>query len=99
MEVINSTGFGGMQLSNTLCFSGSTGKVGVDTRDVPIAVRLTIGDIDASGSATPYLLFGEGSFTTPASNSGLRIAGGNLYQSNQAKIVAISEAEKLGLPG
>ena len=94
VEVINSTGFGGMQLSNAV-FSGSTGKVGVDARDVPIAVRLTIGDIYASGSATPYLLFGEGSFTVPASNSGLRITGGDLYQSNRAKIVAISEAENL----
>ena len=39
VEVINSTGFGGMQLSNAM-FSGSTGKVGVNARDVPIAVRL-----------------------------------------------------------
>ena len=92
VEVINSSGIGGMQLSNAV-FSGSTGKVGVDARDVPIAVRLTIGDIDASGNATPYLLFGKGSFTVPASNSGLRITGGDLYQSNHAKIVAISEAE------
>ena len=94
MEVINSTGFGGMQLQ-TLSFSGSTGKVGVDARDVPIAVRLTIGDIDASGDATPYLLFGKGSFTVPASNSGLRITGGDLYQSNGALIVAMSEADNM----
>ena len=92
VEVINSIRFGGMQLSNAV-FSGSTGKVGVDARDVPIAVRLTIGDIDASGNATPYLLFGKGSFTVPASNSGLRITGGDLYQNNRAQIVAISEAE------
>ena len=94
VEVINSTGFGGMQFANVR-FSGSTGKVGVDARDVPIAVRLTVFAINASGSATPYLLFGEGSFTVPASNSGLRITGGDLYQSNVAKIVAISEAENL----
>ncbi len=94
VEVINSTGFGGMQLSNAV-FSGSTGKVGVDARDVPIAVRLIIGDISASGDATPYLLFGEGSFTTLAANSGLHITGGDLYQSNRAQIVAISEAENL----
>ena len=93
VEVINSTGFGGMQFANAV-FSGSTGKVGVDARDVPIAVRLTIGDIDASGNATPYLLFGKGSFTVPASNSGLRITGGDLYQSNRAKIVAISKADE-----
>ena len=94
VEVINSIGFGGMQLANAV-FSGSTDKVGVDARDVPIAVRLTIGDIDASGDATPYLLFGKGSFTVPASNSGLRITGGDLYQSNGALIVAMSEADNM----
>ena len=86
VEVINSTGIGGMQLSNTV-FSGSTGKVGVDARGVPIAVRLTIGDIDADGDAVPYLLFGEGSFTVPAGNPGLRITGGDLEQTNSASIV------------
>ena len=86
VEVINSTGMGGMQLSNTV-FSGSTGKVGVDARGVPIAVRLTLGDIDASGDAVPHLLFGEGSFTVPAGNPGLRITGGDLAQTNGASIV------------
>ncbi len=86
VEVINSTGIGGMQLSNTV-FSGSTGKVGVDARGVPIAVRLTVGDIDASGDAVPYLLFSEGSFTVDASNPGLRITGGDLVQTNGASIV------------
>ncbi len=64
VEVINSTGMGGMQLSNTV-FSGSTGKVGV----------------------VPHLLFGEGSFTVPAGNPGLRITGGDLAQTNGASIV------------
>ena len=86
VEVINSTGMGGMQLSNTV-FSGSTGKVGVDARGVPIAVRLTIGDIDASGDAVPHLLFGTGSFTVAASNPGLRITGGDLAQTNGASII------------
>ncbi len=86
VEVINSTGMGGIQLSNTV-FSGDTGKVGVDARGVPIAVRLTVGDIDASDDAVPHLLFGEGSFTVPASNPGLRITGGDLAQTNGASIV------------
>ncbi len=86
VEVVNSTGMGGMQLSNTV-FSGSTGKVGVDARGVPIAVRLTVGDIDASGDAVPLLLFGEGSFTVAAGNPGLRITGGDLAQTNGASIV------------
>ena len=86
VEVINSTGIGGMQLSNTV-FSGSTGKVGVDARGVPIAVRLTVGDIEASGDAVPNLLFGEGSFTVAAGNSGLRITGGDLLQTNGVAVV------------
>ena len=86
VEVVNSTGLGGVQLSNTV-FSGSTGKVGVDARGVPIAVRLTIGDIDASGDAVPHILFGSGSFTVPAGNPGLRITGGDLSQTNGAAVV------------
>ena len=93
VEVINSNRLWWNASCQTLVFSGSTGKVGVDARDVQIAIRLTVHDINASGRATPYLLFGEGSFTVPASNSGLRITGGDLYQSNRAQIVAISEAE------
>ena len=86
VEVINSTGMGGMQLSNTV-FSGSTGKVGVDARGVPIGVRLTVGDIDADGDAVPHLLFGSRSFTVAANNTGLRITGGDLAQTNGASIV------------
>ena len=86
VEVVNSTGLGGVQLSNTV-FSGSTGRVGVDARGVPIAVRLTVGDIDADGDAVPHLLFGEGSFTVAAGNPGLRITGGDLLQTNGAAVV------------
>ncbi len=86
VEVVNSTGMGGVQLSNTV-FSGNTGKVGVDARGVPIAVRLTVGDIDADGDAVPHLLFGEGSFTVAAGNPGLRITGGDLLQTNGAAVV------------
>ena len=86
VEVVNSTGMGGMQLSNTV-FSGSADKVGIDARGVPIAVRLTVGDIDASGDAVPLLLFGSGSFTVAAGNPGLRITGGDLMQTNGAAVV------------
>ncbi len=86
VEVLNSTGMGGMQLSNTV-FSGSTGKTGVDARGTPIAVRLTVGDIDASGDAVPHILFGTGSFTVPAGNPGLRITGGDLAQTNDTAVV------------
>ena len=87
VEVINSTGIGGMQLSNTV-FSASTGKTGVNAEGITIGVRLTVGDIDASGDAVPHLLFGTGSFTLPAVGmTGLRITGGDLLQTNGASIV------------
>ncbi len=86
VEVTNSTGIGGMQLSNTV-FSADTGRTGVVAEGVPIAVRITVGDIDASGDSLPHLLFGEGSFTVQAPNPGLRITGGDLSQSNGNAIV------------
>ena len=67
VEVINSKGFGGMLLANAV-FSGNDGKIGVDASGVPIWVSLTVGDIDASRNAVPYLLFGPGSLTIPAGN-------------------------------
>jgi hypothetical protein len=91
LEVINSTGMGGMQLSNTV-FSGSIGKVGIDARGVSIAVRLTVGNIVASGVAVPHLLFGSGSFTVAAGNPGLRITGGDLLQTNGALVVVAESA-------
>ena len=86
VEIINSTGMGGMQLSNAT-FSATTGRTGVVAEGVPIAVRMTLGDIDASGDAQPYLLFGEGSFTVQAPNTGLRITGGDLSQNNGNAII------------
>ena len=94
VEVIDSVAFGGMQLSNAV-FSGNKGKVGIDARGVRIAVRLTVCDITATGDATPYLLFGEGSFTVEAPNRGLIITGGDLYQDNSRWIEAISSANNL----
>ncbi len=94
VEVAISSGIGGMQLSNTF-FSGDTGKVGVDAFNTPVLVRLTVGDIDASGDATPYLLFGEESFTVNAGNSGLRITGGDLFQSNGAAILTRSQYKSM----
>jgi hypothetical protein len=89
VEVVNSTGMGGMQLSNTV-FSATTGRTGIVAEGVPIAVRLTVGDIDASGDAVTHLLFGSGSFTVAAGNPGLRITGGDLLQTNGASIVIAS---------
>ena len=94
VKVLNSTGFGGMQLANVL-FSGNTGEVGINAEGVPITVRLTVGDIDAKSNAIPFLLFGKESFTSKINNSGLTIAGGDLLQSNGKLIRAIPEVNRL----
>ena len=86
VQIVNSTAMGGIQCANVK-FSGSSGQVGIDARGVPIAVRATVGDIDASGSAAPVLIAGEGSFTVGAANPGMRITGGNLQQSNGASVI------------
>lgn len=86
LEITNSAGMGGILCANTR-FNNSTGDVGLKAPGVPVAVRVLIGDIDASGDAVPNILFGEGSFTVPASNPGLRIPGGDLVQTNEADIV------------
>ncbi len=96
LEIINSTGIGGVQCANTR-FSGKTGKIGIDARGVPVAVRILIGDIDASEDAVPYLQFGSGSFTVRAPNPGLRITGGDLLQSNGSPIIiAPGDSTKAG---
>ena len=86
LEVVNSLSMGGILCANTR-FSASKGKVGIDARNIPIAVRLTVGEIDADEDAVPYFMVGEGSFTVNASNPGLRLTGGNLQQSNGASII------------
>jgi hypothetical protein len=86
LEVVNSLSMGGILCANTR-FSASKGKVGIDARNVPIAVRLTVGEIDAVEDAFPYLMIGEGSFTINAPNPGLRLTGGNLRQSNGASVI------------
>lgn len=86
VEITNSTGFGGILCANTR-FSGSTGKVGINAPDVPVSVRILVGDIDASGEAIAHLNFGDNSFTVAATNPGLRITGGDLMQTNGAAIV------------
>ena len=96
LEVVNSLSMGGILCANSR-FSASKGKVGIDARNIPIAVRLTVGEIDAVEDAVPYLMIGEGSFTVNASNPGLRLTGGNLQQSNGTSvIVAPGSSSKSG---
>ena len=95
VEVKHSKGFGGMQLSNTVFSRGSNSpRYGVIARRIPIAVRLTIGDFNPRNGGVPHILFGSGSFTVPAANSGVRITGGILGQYSSIEIV-IAESGSL----
>ena len=95
VEVKYSKGFGGMQLSNTVFSRGSNSpRYGVIARRIPIAVRLTIGDFNPRNGGVPHILFGSGSFTVPAANSGVRITGGILGQYSSILIV-IAESGSL----
>ena len=86
LEIFNSYRFQGIHCANTR-FSGYTGKVGIYAPATSISVRVLVGDINASGDANAYLEIGHGSFRVAAPNSGLRITGGDLLQTNKAPIV------------
>ena len=84
-------------------FSGKSGKVGVDARNVKVKQRVTFGDIDASGDAVPYLLFDEGAWEEEGEGDpGPMVAGGDLVQTNGAPIVVALPGQKApsfeGLP-
>ena len=86
LEIINSRYFGGIHCANTR-FSGYTGKVGIYAPITRVSVRVLIRDIDARRNATPYLSSLAGSFTVATPNSGLRITGGDLAQTNRSPVI------------
>ena len=92
VEVNNSTEIGGMLMANAE-FSGKSGKVGVDARNVKVKQRVTFGDIDASDDAVPYLLFDENAFDNDEAGPGPMVAGGDLVQTNGAAIVVRSPGQ------
>ena len=92
VEVNNSTEIGGMLMANAE-FSGKSGKVGVDARNVKVKQRVTFGDIDASDDAVPYLLFDENAFDNDEAGPGPMVAGGDLVQTNGASIVVRSPGQ------
>ena len=68
--------FGGIRTANAM-YSDDTGVVGIAADDVQVQSVVLIGDIDASNSGIPTLLFGDSSqFGT------VQVTGGDLAQSN-----------------
>ena len=68
--------FGGIRTANAM-YSDDTGVVGIAADGVQVQSEVLVGDIDASNSGIPTLLFGDNSqFGT------VQIAGGDLAQTN-----------------
>ncbi len=84
---VSGTGMASIGLGNVV-FTGTQGSVGINA-PVPVSGRVIINDIDAQGSATPFLLLDESSpIADPlGSQKSVRIAGGDLSQSNGRAII------------
>jgi len=72
--------FGGVRIGNAL-LSGSSGNVGLVATGVNFTGPIVIGDIDASGTASPKFLTGTVAGLTGFPGD-IRIAGGDLLQTN-----------------
>lgn len=70
--------FGGLYAGNTSFFAVN-GLTGIYAPDVAFEGSVTIGNIDAHDEARPVLMFGS-------TSSGVRVAGGDLDQSNQEPV-------------
>ena len=83
---IGGSTFGGIRTANAL-FTDNSGIVGITASGVNVQSVVIVGDIDASDSGVPSLLFGAASqFGT------LQVAGGDLAQSNGSDIVQLPGA-------
>jgi hypothetical protein len=76
--------FGGLRIGNAV-LSGSSGNVGLVAAGVNFTGPIVIGDIDASGTASPKLLTGTVAGLTGFAGE-IRIAGGDLLQTNSRAI-------------
>ncbi len=78
--------FGGIRTANAL-FTDNSGIVGITASGVNVQSVVIIGDIDASDSGVPSLVFGAASqFGT------LQVAGGDLAQTNGSAIANVTGA-------
>jgi S-layer protein len=79
--------FGGIRAGNAI-FSAASGTVGIAAANVQVQDVVTIGDIAATSTGTPTLVFG-----TNSQFSNVTVAGGDLVQANS---VAINNAGSYG---
>ena len=86
----NGSLFGSIRAGNAI-FSAESGVVGITATNVQVQNLVRIGDIDAKGTATPALVFGQNSsFIT------IDVAGGDLLQSN-GKAINNSNSYEFGI--
>lgn len=79
----NGSLFGGIRMANAT-FGGASGVVGISAANVQVQDVVRIGDIDASGSATPTLVFGDKSQFVSVD-----VSGGDLAQTNGKDITNV----------
>ncbi len=72
----NGSTFGGIRAGNAV-FGGSEGPVGISAANVQVQNVVTVGDLNASGTATPTLIFG-----TQSQFGAVSVAGGDLVSDN-----------------
>ena len=76
----NGSNFGGIRAGNAI-FSNSSGPTGISAANIHIQDVVVVGNINATGSATPTLIFGANSqFGT------VTVAGGGLLSDNAAAL-------------
>ena len=76
----NGSNFGGIRAGNAI-FSNSSGPTGISAANVHIQDVVVVGDINATGTATPTLIFGANS-----QFGSVTVSGGGLVSSNGAAI-------------
>ena len=76
----NGSTFGGIRAGNAI-FSGSSGVVGIAASNIQVQDVVILGDINATGTAVPTLVFGTSSQFGPVT-----VAGGGLVSANGAAI-------------
>lgn len=81
---INGPAINAIYTGNTR-FSGSSGNTGILAPNTVVKARAVVQDIDASGTATPVLRFGDNS-TFSQDLGSILLAGGDLLQTNGAAI-------------
>jgi hypothetical protein len=84
---VSGTGMASIGYGNVV-FTGTKGSVGINA-PIPVSGRVIINDIDAQDNATPFLLLDESSSISDplGSEKSIRVAGGDLSQSNGKAII------------